>query len=236
MDRLKADINRQWQTVSLLDCLKEVDLGIHFTWHFKSVAQREFIDRKPLQKRLLLHLCAMVTNAGVERVITGNHGEKYSDLMYVQRRFIRKEYLREATASVVNEILRARVSHLWGEATTACASDSKQFGAWDQNLLTEWHVRYGGRGVMICWRVEKGASCTYSQLKSCSSYEVAAKIEGVMRQFTEMAVEKQYMDSHGHSYRQVLQRDSSSLRSTAGYSNTLPMRSRRMSALGLRGR
>jgi TnpA family transposase len=41
----------------------------------------------------------------------------------------------------------------WGEATTACASDSKKFGAWDQNLMTEWHVRYGGKGIMIYWHV-----------------------------------------------------------------------------------
>src|SRR5208282_5823805 len=47
------------------------------------------------------------------------------------------------------------VRRSWGEGTTACAADSKQFGAWDQNLMTEWHVRYGGRGVMIYWHVER---------------------------------------------------------------------------------
>ena len=36
--------------------------------------------------------------------------------------------------------------HSYDQGTTACASDSKKFGAWDQNLMTEWHIRYGGRG------------------------------------------------------------------------------------------
>jgi TnpA family transposase len=54
--------------------------------------------------------------------------------MYVLRRYIRKPYLRQAIATLVNEILHNRRPHIWGEATTACASDSKQFGAWDQNL------------------------------------------------------------------------------------------------------
>jgi TnpA family transposase len=53
---------------------------------------------------------------------------------------------------------------------------------------------------MIYWHVEKGASCIYSQLKSCSSSEVAAMIEGVIRHCTEMTVTKQYVDSHGQSY------------------------------------
>ena len=80
-------------------------------------------------------------------------------------------------------------------ATTACASDSKKFAAWDQNLMTEWHVRYGRRGV-IYWHVERKSACIYSQLKTCSSSEVAAMIEGVLRHCTEMEIEKNYVDNH----------------------------------------
>jgi TnpA family transposase len=65
--------------------------------------------------------------------------------------------------------------------------------------MTEWHVRYGGKGVMIYWHVEKHAACIYSQLKTCSSSEVAAMIGGLLRHDTEMEVEKNYVDSHGQS-------------------------------------
>jgi TnpA family transposase len=65
--------------------------------------------------------------------------------------------------------------------------------------MTEWHVRYGGRGIMIYWHVERKSTCIYSQLKTCSSSEVAAMIEGVLRHCTEMTVTKQYVDSHGQS-------------------------------------
>jgi TnpA family transposase len=100
---------------------------------------------------------------------------------------------------VVNATLAARQPQIWGEGTTACASDSKHFGAFDQNLMTEWHVRYGGRGVMIYWHVERGSVCIHSRLRRCSSSEVAAMIEGVLRHDTEMEVEQQYVDSHGQS-------------------------------------
>src|SRR3981081_3936961 len=98
-------------------------------------------------------------------------------------------------ADVVNATFRARRPDIWGEGTTACASDSKKFGVWDQNLLTEWHIRYRGPGVMIYWHVEKQAVCIYSQLKSCSSSEVSAMMEGVLRHCTEMSVERQYVHS-----------------------------------------
>jgi len=65
--------------------------------------------------------------------------------------------------------------------------------------LTEWHFRYGGRGVMVYWHVEKNAACIYSQFKRVSSSEVAAMIQGVLRHCTEMEVDRQYVDSHGQS-------------------------------------
>jgi TnpA family transposase len=65
--------------------------------------------------------------------------------------------------------------------------------------MTEWHIGYGGRGVMIYWHVERKSACIYSQLKRCSSSEVAAMIEGVLRHDTEMEVERSYVDSHGQS-------------------------------------
>jgi TnpA family transposase len=65
--------------------------------------------------------------------------------------------------------------------------------------MTEWHIRYGGRGVMIYWHVEKKSACIYSQLKTCSSSEVAAMIEGLLRHCTDMKVEKNYVDTHGQS-------------------------------------
>ncbi|SFU23071.1 Tn3 family transposase [Mesorhizobium sp. YR577] len=69
-------------------------------------------------------------------------------MLHVHRRFIHAPALREACARVANATLAIRNAAVWGDAGTACASDSTKFGAWDRNLMTEWHARYGGRGVM----------------------------------------------------------------------------------------
>jgi TnpA family transposase len=129
----------------------------------------------------------------------GNQGLAYKDLLYVRRRFITPEAVRQSIAAVVNRLFEARLPQFWGEDITACASDSRHFRAWDQNLLTEWHARYGKPGIMIYWHVDRKAACIYSQLKTCSSSEVAAMIEGVLRHCTTMEVDRQYVDSHGQS-------------------------------------
>jgi hypothetical protein len=65
--------------------------------------------------------------------------------------------------------------------------------------MTEYHARCGGNGVMIYWHVERKNVCIYSQLKSCSSSEVAAMIEGLLRHCTDAEIESNYVDTHGAS-------------------------------------
>jgi TnpA family transposase len=192
---LKVEVGRRWNQLYLLDILKEADLRIGFTHLFKSPTPFEKLPREILQKRLLLCLFGLGTNAGIKRVASGSQ-ESYRDLFYIRNRFINRDGLRAAIASVANAVLRERIVSIWGEATSL-ASDSKKFGAWDQNLMTEWHIRYRGPGIMVYWHVEKKALCIFSQIKRCSSSEVAAMIEGVLRHCTDMQVEKDYVDSHG---------------------------------------
>jgi TnpA family transposase len=199
LSQLKAEVTRRWPMTGLLDVLKETDIRVGFTDGFENVSSREVLQRKELQRRLLLSLYGLGTNMGLKRLSASDPEITYEDLLYIRRKFIRKEPLRTAIASVANAIFRVRRPEIWGEGTTACASDSKKFGAWDQNLMTEWHIRYGGRGIMIYWHVEKKSVCIYSQLKRCSSSEVAAMIEGLLRHCTEMSVEKNYVDTHGQS-------------------------------------
>ncbi len=196
---LTAALVTHWPMTNLLDILKETELRVQFTDVFRTLGTREVLSADVLQQRLLLCLHGLGTNAGLKRMCSGSTTHRYADLLYVRRRYSTKDQLRAAIAKVCNAIFATRQSDLWGEATTACASDSKQFGAWDQNLMTEWHARYGGRGVMIYYHVERNAVCIYSQLKACSSSEVAAMIEGVLRHDTEMEVEQNYVDTHGQS-------------------------------------
>ncbi|MBN8190577.1 Tn3 family transposase [Bacillus sp. NTK074B] len=199
LNLIKAEVMKRWPMTNLLDILKETDLRVHLTDMFQTLGNREILDKETLQRRLILCLYGLGTNTGLKRVAAGDHGENYKNLLYVRRKFIHKENLRQAISKVTNAILDNRVTEIWGDGTTACASDSKKFGAWDQNLLTEWHIRYRGRGVMIYWHLEKKSTCIYSQLKSCSSSEVASMIEGLLRHCTNMEVEKNYVDTHGQS-------------------------------------
>ncbi len=196
---VKTEIERRWPMTGLLDLLKESALDTGFLSAFQTSGDRVVLDEETLQQRLLLCLYGLGTNAGLKRISAGSPGVSYKELLHVRRKFIHRGALQEAIRQIVNATLAIRDPSIWGEVGTACASDSKKFGAWDRNLMTEWHVRYKGRGVMIYWHVAKRSTCIFSQLKRCSSSEVASMIEGVLRHCTDMDIQRQYVDSHGQS-------------------------------------
>ena len=169
LTHLKAEITRFWPMTGLLDILKETDLRVNFSQYFTGIGTREVLSRETLQRRILLCLYGLGTNMGIKRVSNMTketaQGEQYKDLYYVYQRYLpagakrsfHKDALRQAIAAIVNDTFRIRHSHVWGEGTTACASDARKFAAWDGNLLTEWHIRYHGRGVMVYWHVERNS-------------------------------------------------------------------------------
>ena len=183
---LKQQVEARWGTIDLLDVLKEADYLSGFTAELTSVASREATDRATLRRRLLLVCFALGTNMGVKRLADSLAGGSDTEavLRYYRRLYVSRDNLRAAVRRVVNATFAARDVSLWG-AGTACASDSKKFGSWSSNLMTEYHARYGGPGVMIYWHVERKSVCIYSQLKTCSASEVAAMIEGVLRHSTQ---------------------------------------------------
>jgi TnpA family transposase len=118
-------------------------------------------------------------------VHSGDHKVTEAQLRRTRTLFVNRDALRKAVVTVVNETLRQRDERWWGTGT-ACASDSKKFGSWQSNTMTEWHHRYGGAGVMIYWHVERKSVCVYSQLTACSASEPAAMMEGLIRHSTDI--------------------------------------------------
>ena len=167
--RLKAEVRTRWGTVPLIDMLKEAVLRTGCLNAVTAAAGRGDLAPDVLAERLLLAIYAYGTNTGI-RAIAGNAqtGHSEDDIRYVRRRYLTAEVARAIAVEIANATFAARAQAVWGAGSTAVASDSTHFGAFDQNIFTEWHSRYRGRGVLIYWHVERKSMAIHSQLLSCS--------------------------------------------------------------------
>lgn len=197
--RLKQAVQQRWGTVPLIDMLKEAVLRTGCLSSVTSVGGRGSLPEHVLAERLLLAIYGYGTNTGIRAVAAGEHGHTEDEIRYARRRYLTTDAARQIAIEIANATFAARQNTLWGEGSTAVASDSTHFGAFDQNLFTEWHSRYGGRGVLIYWHVERGSVVIHSQRLNCSASEVHAMVDGAIRHGTEMQVEANYVDTHGQS-------------------------------------
>jgi hypothetical protein len=93
-----------------------------------------------------IHLCryGLGPNVGIKRVADGAaatpgaEADTEAALRRTRRMFINRDNLRAAIRTIVNKTLEARDTGLWGPGTS-CASDSRKFGSWSANFMTEWH-------------------------------------------------------------------------------------------------
>ena len=171
--RVKNEVARRWAAVPLIDVLKETVLRTGCLQAVTSVAGSGTLPPEVLAERLMLAIYAYGTNTGIRSVISAAHGHSEEDVRYARRRYLTPDAARTVAIAIADATFAARDRGLWGEGSTAVASDSTHFRSWDQNLFTEWHSRYGGRGVLVYWHVDRGSVVVHSQTLRASASEVA---------------------------------------------------------------
>lgn len=199
IDLLKDEVARLWPDTSLLDILKEADLRVGLTAELIEIGGKKISDDNLVQQRLLLSLFAIATNTEFNKVCSGTFNISESDLRYVRKRFITPESLKYIIRKLVNATIAIRDKQIWGEIVNSFASDSTKFAAWSENLMTEYHIRYQGYGIMAYWHVDKKALCISSQIIRCGASEIAAMLAGIIHHATNAKVESHSTDTHGQS-------------------------------------
>ena len=76
---LTTALVQRWPMTNLLDILKETELRVRFTEAFRTVGTREMLKPEVLQRRLLLCLYGLGTNAGLKRMCSGGGEDGYAD-------------------------------------------------------------------------------------------------------------------------------------------------------------
>ena len=184
---------------NLLDVLKETDFRVGFTDEFPPPSPREVLARDELQKRLLLCLYGLGTNTGLKRVRPATTDISHKDLLYVRRRFVRKRLAARRHRPGGQRHLRGPPPRDLGRGHDRLRlrlQEVRGLGPEPDDRVAR-PLRRPGRDDLLARRAEVGVHLLAA--KRCSSSEVAAMIEGVLRHCTEMAVEKSYVDSHGQS-------------------------------------
>jgi len=85
---------------------------------------------------------------------------------FVNQRQVTTEKLESAIGTVINAYNRFRLPRYWGD-TKRAAADGTQWNLYENNLLSERHIRYGGYGGIAYYHVSDDYIALFSHFIPC---------------------------------------------------------------------
>ena len=110
----------------------------------------------------------------------------------------REEYLQEATTEVINAYNRFALPKEWGSGKRVSA-DGTKWDLYEQNLLSEYHIRYGGYGGIGYYHVSDTYIALFSHFIPCGVWEAVYILDGLMENESDIQPDTVHSDTQGQS-------------------------------------
>jgi TnpA family transposase len=183
---------------NLIDILRNVDYWTNFTRHFGPMSGSDpKIERAT--ERYLLTTFTYGCNLGPTQAARHMSGVVTAkELGFVNRRHVTLDKLNAALVDIINRYNVLNLPSVWGEGKSA-AADGTKYELYEENLLSEYHIRYGGYGGIAYHHVSDTYVALVSQFISCGTSEALYIIEGLYKNLSDIQPDTIHADTHGQS-------------------------------------
>jgi TnpA family transposase len=195
---LESLIEEKMPERNLIDILKNVDYWTNFTRHFGPLSGSDPKLERPTE-RYLLTLFTYGCNLGSQQAARHMRGLATAhELSFVNRRHINLSKLNSASVDILNRYHVLELPTFWGKGTSA-AADGTKYDLYEQNLLSEYHIRYGGYGGIAYHHVADNYVALFSHFIPCGTWEAVYIIDGLLKNSSLIQPKTLHADTQGQS-------------------------------------
>jgi len=119
-------------------------------------------------------------------------------LIWINQRHVTEETLNEAITTIINAYNLFTLPKMWGSGKSASA-DGTKWDLYEQNLLSEYHIRYGGYGGIGYYHVSDTYIALFSHFISCGIWEAVYILDGLLKNKSEIQPDTLHADTQGQS-------------------------------------
>lgn len=119
-------------------------------------------------------------------------------ISYINRRHITSQKLEKADVDLINLYNQFALPKLWGRGE-AVAADGTQIDTYRQNLIAEYHFRYGGLGGIAYYHVADNYIALFSNFIPCSIWEAVYILDGLLKNTSDIKPTKLHADTQGQT-------------------------------------
>jgi TnpA family transposase len=119
-------------------------------------------------------------------------------LAWINAHHVTEDRLNEAIVQVINSYNQFVLPKFWGTGKRASA-DGTKWNLYEQNLLSEYHIRYGGYGGIGYYHVSDTYIALFSHFIPCGVYEAVHLLDGLIKNTSDIQPDTLHGDTQSQS-------------------------------------
>lgn len=185
------------EPITVIDALIDTEYWLRWTRHFSPLSGFEAKLDNPAERYLVTAFC-YGCNLGPTQTARSIQGLDRRHLAFVNQRHVTEEKLNEAITTVVNAYTCIGLQARWGSGQTASA-DGTKWELYPQNLISQYHIRYGGYGGLGYYLIADSYVALFSRFIACGTYEGYHILDFINENQSNVRPETIHSDTHGQS-------------------------------------
>ena len=183
--------------LTLIDVLTETMKWLQWGRFFGPLSghQRKITEEA---KRYILTVFAYGTGLGPSQAARAIPDITARQIAFINQRHITAEKLEAAIREIINAYNRFALPKCWGDGKYA-AADGTQWDVYENNLLSERHIRYGGYGGIAYYHVSDTYIALFSHFIPCGVWEAIYILDGLMRNESDIQPDTLHGDTQAQS-------------------------------------
>lgn len=198
IQRVDDAISQQLEPTSIVDILVDSERWLNLSDLFYPLSGQQSRVDDPA-RRFVTTLFCYGCNLGPTQTARSIKGISPKQVAWLNLKQVTDDRLDKAIANVINAYNQFDLPRFWGSGQHASV-DGTKWELYEQNLMSEYHIRYGGYGGIGYYHVSDTYIALYSHFLSCGAYEGNYLIDGLLNNQSEIQPEFLHGDTQSQSY------------------------------------
>ena len=194
LERLIAE---RLEPVNILDILTDTEKWLHWTRGFGPLSGQD-ARLEAAQARYVTTAFCYGCNLGPTQTAQALQTFDRRQIAWIDQHHITEEKLDAAITTLINAYNQFTLPKLWGSGKHASA-DGMKWDLYEQNLLAEYHIRYGGYGGVGYYHVSDTYIALFSHFIPCGVWEAVYILDGLLKNTSDIHPETLHADTQGQS-------------------------------------
>ncbi len=182
---------------SIIDVLTETEKWLDLHRMFKPLSGYESKIDDP-RARFIATLFCYGCNLGASQTARSLKGMSRKQVAWLNLHHITEERLDQAITKVINAYNKFALPRFWGSGKHA-AADGTKWNMYEKNLLSEYHIRYGGYGGIGYYHVSDTYIALFSHFIPCGVYEAIYILDGLIKNTSDIRPDAVHGDTQAQS-------------------------------------